>query len=124
MFAALYNLPSEYAAPHARILRIFFERSIVITGPSGRRGKYEICARKNGCGQHPVRNRRHHPERVLTHDGLTLPISEWAERIGLAKATIAKRLRNGWTIAEALDPTDMRGRSKNITATTDRAEAA
>lgn len=65
------------------------------------------------------------PETQLTHDGLTLPISEWAERTGLKKATIQKRLRNGWTIAEALDPTDMRGRPKKDTdATSDRAEAA
>jgi hypothetical protein len=41
-------------------------------------------------------------EQTLTHDGETLPISEWAERLGVHKVTIRRRLSDGKTIAETL----------------------
>ena len=40
--------------------------------------------------------------RPLTHDGLTLCVSEWAERLGINNRTILTRLRRGWPIGLAL----------------------
>ena len=39
---------------------------------------------------------------VLTHDGETLNMSEWAERIGCTPKAIAYRLQAGWSIADTL----------------------
>ncbi|WCR09585.1 hypothetical protein JHW45_10700 [Paracoccus stylophorae] len=36
------------------------------------------------------------------HDGERLTLLEWSERTGIAKQTIAKRLRSGWTFAAAI----------------------
>lgn len=51
--------------------------------------------------------------RLLTHNGETLPIGQWATRIGVAHTTIRQRIDDfGWTIAEALTtPADGRFRS-------------
>lgn len=46
------------------------------------------------------RNRRNNHQ--LTHAGETLCVSEWVERTGLSFSTICKRLRLGWTAAQAL----------------------
>lgn len=40
---------------------------------------------------------------VYTHDGETLTIREWAERTGIARATLTQRLARGMPIAEAID---------------------
>lgn len=53
--------------------------------------------------------------RVFTHDGVTLHLSEWARRTGLDHSTILGRLARGKTVAEALDPRrDPRGRRPSI----------
>lgn len=41
---------------------------------------------------------------MLTHNGMTLSISEWTEITGLGNATIRKRLKDGMSHAEALRP--------------------
>lgn len=41
---------------------------------------------------------------VVTHDGITLHISEWARRTGLAVSSISHRLRQGWPVEQALNP--------------------
>lgn len=46
------------------------------------------------------RNRR--ANKLLTYQGETLPISVWAERIGVKENTIFSRLRYGWSIEETL----------------------
>ncbi len=46
--------------------------------------------------------------RQISHDGETLCITEWAERLGISRASIQWRLDNGWTVARAL--TEPRGR--------------
>lgn len=46
------------------------------------------------------RNRR--ANTLLTYQGETLPISAWAERIGVKENTIFSRLRYGWSIEETL----------------------
>jgi hypothetical protein len=40
----------------------------------------------------------------LTHEGVTKPLAEWADQLGLKKITIHMRLRRGCTHAEALAP--------------------
>lgn len=43
--------------------------------------------------------------RRLSFSGLTMTVTEWAERIGIARRTIHQRLRRGWPVARALsDP--------------------
>lgn len=39
---------------------------------------------------------------ALTHDGLTLSISEWARRLGIDPGVIQTRLDRGWSTADAL----------------------
>lgn len=47
-----------------------------------------------------ARNTRNN--KLLTHNGETLCIAEWAERLGLGRTTIADRIRYGWSIERAL----------------------
>ena len=39
---------------------------------------------------------------ILTHNGETLPIEEWAKRLGIKPHSLRNRLRKGWSIEEAL----------------------
>ncbi len=47
-----------------------------------------------------ARNRR--SSRLLEWNGLTLSTAEWAERTGIERHTIGFRIRNGWSVADAL----------------------
>jgi hypothetical protein len=38
----------------------------------------------------------------LTHDGRTLPLVDWARSLGLEPSSLSGRLKNGWTLPEAL----------------------
>lgn len=40
--------------------------------------------------------------RLLEHDGRTQSLSQWAADIGIARASLAWRLANGWSVADAL----------------------
>lgn len=40
----------------------------------------------------------------LTHDGLTLPIYEWARRKGIELETLRMRIKRGWPLERALNP--------------------
>ena len=51
--------------------------------------------------QEQGRNKRNN--RLLTHNGETMPMSEWAERIGISLSSIHARLKLGWSVSEALD---------------------
>lgn len=46
---------------------------------------------------------------MITHDGETLTIHQWAERTGIAWFTIRDRVRKGWPVEEVLRPGDLRG---------------
>lgn len=54
---------------------------------------------------------------LLTFNGETLPIRDWAKRIGISPDAIRYRLRAGWSIERAIttppDPYGVRARSKN-----------
>lgn len=55
-------------------------------------------------------NRRNN--RKITHNGLTLTVSEWARRVGLHRTGLKNRLDKGWSVEAALTtpPTDRRDR--------------
>lgn len=46
------------------------------------------------------RNRR--STHLLTYDGVTLCVTDWAERVGMSRAALDFRLRAGWTLEQAL----------------------
>ena len=47
-----------------------------------------------------ARNQRRN--RLLTHDGMTMPLAAWAEKNNLNAGTLRTRLRDGWTVERAL----------------------
>jgi hypothetical protein len=47
-----------------------------------------------------IRNSRH--AHMVTHDGETLCIADWAERTGVTPANIRMRMKRGWSVARAL----------------------
>lgn len=42
--------------------------------------------------------------RLLTHNGKTQTLLEWAIEAGISKQLLHKRLKAGWAMAEALQP--------------------
>lgn len=51
------------------------------------------------------------------HAGESLTLAQWAERAGIPKSTLNKRLRSGYSLAEALTPGDHRGKSLKAAST-------
>lgn len=49
-----------------------------------------------GTVSHYVRGVPRKPKTAVTVDGVTRTISEWADALGLNRATLWKRLRRGW----------------------------
>lgn len=41
--------------------------------------------------------------RMLTYKGVTKPIREWALEVGITREAISYRLKQGWTVEEALE---------------------
>jgi len=58
-------------------------------------------------------NRTYRGRRMIEFDGETLSIADWARRIGIDQSVLSTRLRDGWTVEEALTiptlPTEFRG---------------
>lgn len=46
------------------------------------------------------RNRR--SNRILEMDGKSMPVTEWAEKLGISRQLIYKRLQKGWPVERAL----------------------
>lgn len=42
------------------------------------------------------------PVETVTHQGLTLSIPEWADRVGLSRQCLRHRIKNGWSSERAL----------------------
>lgn len=49
-----------------------------------------------------VQGRNKRNNRMLTFQGETLSVSEWAEKVGLEYNTLSYRLCNGWSVEKAL----------------------
>lgn len=60
------------------------------------------------------RNKRNN--RLLTFNGRTMPLSEWAENVGIDHTVIRSRLRIGWPVERALtEPVPKRRRKEPLT---------
>ena len=60
-------------------------------------GNVRWATQKEQC-----RNRRSNVR--YRHDGAELTLPEWAERLGLALATLQKRIKAGWPLHDVLNP--------------------
>ena len=70
-------------------------------------GRCEDCAARGAVANcrwatDLEQNRNRRDNRRITHQGETLCVSEWEERLGLPKRLVTTRLRRGWTEAAAL----------------------
>ncbi|CAI8756147.1 HNH endonuclease [Pseudomonas chlororaphis] len=63
-------------------------------------------------------NRNSSRNRMLSHDGKTMCVSEWAEQLGINYRTIMTRLNKGWSSERALaTPVNTKSRNSRTTAT-------
>lgn len=53
-----------------------------------------------------------HRNRKITYSGITLPLSEWALRIGLTRESLRDRLDSGWSVERALTTAPVRNRKR------------
>jgi crotonobetainyl-CoA:carnitine CoA-transferase CaiB-like acyl-CoA transferase len=51
------------------------------------------------------RNKRTSVVLTRPRDGKTMNLADWARELGITKETIKRRLKNGWSLNDALDPT-------------------
>lgn len=47
-------------------------------------------------------NRNTRNNRMLTHEGVTMCLVDWANKTGINRTTIASRLKSGWSVKDAL----------------------
>lgn len=60
-----------------------------------------------------AQNRNTSQNRLITFRGATRPLADWADALGLNRATVGTRLRAGWSIERALTtPVDKRSRPR------------
>jgi hypothetical protein len=61
-----------------------------------------------------VQRRNSRQARMLTHNGETMCVKDWAERIGVAPSTLCERLRRGWSVDRALTTPARRYEANNF----------
>ena len=49
-----------------------------------------------------AKNKRN--SKIITYNGLTMNVAEWSKYLGLGRETVRERLKNGWSIKDALSP--------------------
>jgi AraC-like DNA-binding protein len=52
-----------------------------------------------------TRKQQHRNQRSnvwLTHNGRTLCVADWADKLGMSRSTLTMRLRRGWSVERAL----------------------
>lgn len=55
--------------------------------------------------------------RILTYAGESMPLSAWAERLGVAREMIRDRLATGWSVERALTTPPIRNRERGADGT-------
>lgn len=64
-------------------------------------GNYEPSNCRWATRTQQQRNRK--DTKMLTHEGTTLSLPDWAERKGIDRDLLGNRIRKGWTVARALE---------------------
>lgn len=59
----------------------------------------------------PVRAEKVTTKHLLEHDGMRLTVCGWAKHIGIANSTLYRRLKNGWSLSDALSLPNMSGKA-------------
>lgn len=84
------------------------ERAFTITKEQARWEAMETARQSHNRTASPAPARKLRAPSASTprylHNGESLTLAQWANRVGLKKATLAKRLRIGMTLAQALTP--------------------
>ena len=58
---------------------------------------------------------------IIEHDGECHSMSEWARRLGMSRQTLRLRLKNGWSVEDALTPKGTRRAHYRVVASRSRA---
>lgn len=76
-------------------------------------GNYEPGNCRWATWKYHGRNKRNN--KVLTHQGQTKCVSEWADDLGISRATLGSRLKQGWSVERALtEPALTKGLPKEL----------